>query len=550
MKNLATRFLGFVLVIITGPWAHSAPPPRWPQMPYILTEPGPEHAASARMFQCVMGIEVAPNGRLWATWDSGGYGEGEDNFILLSTSGDGGRTWSKPVLIVDPPFRASYSMLWLDPGGRLWFTFNLWPIRKANEDEVGWKEKFPDIQSYQAFVEKYNYRASQFWAMTTDRPGEATPAWSEPRLIAMEVAGHMNKPIALANGTWVWPTAATPRLVHPHRPLFSADQGKTFHFRGDVPIPPSDRNFDENIIVERKDGSLWMLDRTNYGIGESFSFDEGKTWTTLQPSSIAHTIARFYVRRLQSGKLLLVKHGEIDAKHGRKRLMAHLSDDDGKTWYGGLMLEERECSYPDGTQGKDGMIYVIYDHERHRAKEILMAAFTEEDVAAGKIVSGTARLQVLVDKATAHNPRHEKSPGPVKTTAVPESPMLTEPGAVLEAAEGEIRKLTDDALIFSDRTYRFAALPNALKGRSFVFSSMQKTTALSRKAGVVYALTPRPQRNARGSLEMALLEKGFSKVATPEFNLFPGDANICSVYQKRVEAEERIELGFWGMLVF
>lgn len=386
-------------------------PPRWPHMPYILTEPGPEHHPTNRMFQCVMSIEVAPNGRLWAAWDSGGFGEGEDNFILLATSGDGGETWSRPKLIVDPPFRASYAMLWLDPDERLWFTFNLWPIRSAREDQTGWKEKFADIGAYNAFIAKYNFVASQFWAMSTGNPGDATPEWASPRLIAMEVAGHMNKPIVLKSGTWVWPTA-TLRHIHPHRPLFSNDRGQTFHFRGHVQIPPSARNCDENMIVERKDGSLWMLDRANYGIGESVSPDEGKTWSEMRPSSIAHTVARFFMRRLQSGKLLLVKHGEIDAEHGRKRLMAHLSDDDGKTWHGGLMLEERECSYPDGAQGKDGTIYVIYDHERHRAKEILMAAFTEADVAAGKIVSGKARLGQLVDKATGYNPRHEKERKP------------------------------------------------------------------------------------------------------------------------------------------
>lgn len=399
----------------------AAEPPRWPHMPYILTSPGPEHDPAKRMFQCVMSIEVAPNGRLWAAWESGGYGEGEDNFILLATSDDGGSTWSKPVLIVDPPFRASYAMLWLDPDGRLWFTFNLWPIRSAVEDQVGWKEKFQDISSYNAYIGKYNFVASQFWAMTTDKPGDASPEWSSPRLIAMEVAGHMNKPTVLSNGTWVWPTA-TLRRPYPHRPLFSTDKGETFHFRGDVAIPPDQRNCDENLIVNRKDGSLWMLDRMNYGIGESFSADEGKTWSEMKPSSIAHTVARFYISRLQSGRLLLVKHGEITASHGRKRLMAHLSDDDGKTWHGGLMLDERECSYPDGTQGKDGMIYVIYDHERHGAKEILMAAFTEEDVAAGKIISGKARLQQLVDKATGHNPRHEKSCGPVKADFIPDQP--------------------------------------------------------------------------------------------------------------------------------
>ncbi len=34
-------------------------------------------------------------------------------------------------------------------------------------------------------------------------------------------------------------------------------------------MPPNVRAFDEHIIVERKDESLWLLARTKYGIGES-----------------------------------------------------------------------------------------------------------------------------------------------------------------------------------------------------------------------------------------------------------------------------------------
>lgn len=88
--------------------------------------------------------------------------------------------------------------------------------------------------------------------------------------------------------------------------------------------------------------------------------------------------ARFYIRRLLSGRLLLVKHGErIDTfdqqeegaqwNRGRSKLTAWLSDDDGETWQGGLMLDERDhISYPDGTQAPDGTIYLSYDRERTR----------------------------------------------------------------------------------------------------------------------------------------------------------------------------------------
>jgi hypothetical protein len=167
------------------------------------------------------------------------------------------------------------------------------------------------------------------------------------------------------------------------------------------------RDSDEYQVVERKDGSLWLLNRTKYGIGESFSFDQGKTWTEMAPSKIAHTVSRFFITRLKSGNLLLVKHGAIDQKNtGRSRLMAFVSVDDGQTWPGGLMLDERkDVTYPDGMQASDGQIYLIYDHGRSTDKEILLSVFTEADALAGKPVSGQTRFRQIVNKASGVNPR-------------------------------------------------------------------------------------------------------------------------------------------------
>lgn len=146
-------------------------PPKWPHMPYILFEAKPKHAPEVRMFNCSAGgIVVASNGRLWASWDSGGYGEGEENFILLATSGDGGETWSEPKMIIDPPFRASYSMVWIDPNGRMWFVFNTWPIRSAVEDRVGMRELFDDIRSFEHFIQTYNYRIWKAVGARISRP--------------------------------------------------------------------------------------------------------------------------------------------------------------------------------------------------------------------------------------------------------------------------------------------------------------------------------------------------------------------------------------------
>src|SRR5688500_11267700 len=90
--------------------------------PPLVTMLDGQFADAVRQFQGIPGIERAPSGRLWATWYSGGPGEGPENFVLLATSVDEGRTWSSPMLAIDPPgdVRAFDPCLWIDPLGRLW----------------------------------------------------------------------------------------------------------------------------------------------------------------------------------------------------------------------------------------------------------------------------------------------------------------------------------------------------------------------------------------------------------------------------------------------
>ena len=361
--------------------------------------PGPEYADNQRAFQGIPGIERAANGRLWALWYSGGNGEGGANYVLLVTSGDDGKTWSVPRLVIDPPgeVRAYDSTLWHDPQGRLWL---FWA------QSSGWWDG-----------------RSGVWAMVTENSGDESPRWSEPRRLCDGIM--LNKPTALANGDWalpvsIWSASPSKNTSPEHRHItpgaigaqmiVSYDQGKTFSFLGKTTAPS--HTFDEHSIVQRRDGSLWMLIRTKVGIAESISKDGGKTWTPGAPSAIPHVNSRFFIRRLASGKLLLVRHNPPNMK-ARSHLTAYLSADDGITWTGGLLLDERGgVSYPDGVQDKDGVIRIIYDFARTKEKQILMATFTETDVAFGK-PSATTHLKLLVNQATgAKNPKGAATENP------------------------------------------------------------------------------------------------------------------------------------------
>jgi hypothetical protein len=360
-----------------GPDASPAATPPVPD-----PNPGPERADSVRMWQGIPGLERSPGGRLWATWYGGGVTEDRHNYILLVTSGNDGNTWSAPKLVIDPdgagPVRAFDPVPWVDPAGRLWL---FW----CQATRGGGGDPFT-------------------FAITTDRPDDENPVWSKPRLIHNGVM--MCKPIVLADGTWLLPTAIWKREKS-CRIIASTDRGKTWQLRGAAGVPlPKDRNCDEPMLVERQDGSLWLLVRTGYGIGEALSRDGGKTWSEVSPWTLPHPASRFFIRRLRSGKLLLVKHGPLDKRTGRSHLTAYLSEDDGRTWQGGLLLDERSgVSYPDGSESDGGVIYLTYDFDRSDRKFIYMATFTEQDVLAGKEVSGQVRRRVVINHATGVNPR-------------------------------------------------------------------------------------------------------------------------------------------------
>jgi hypothetical protein len=251
------------------------------------------------------------------------------------------------------------------------------------------------------------------WYIRCDHPDAGDPVWSKP--VRLADGCTLGKPTVLKNGDWLLPVSLwTREKIKPaefheaHRALdsnrmanvyVSTDQGATWTRRGGVAFPESD--FDEHMIVELRGGRLWMLARTKYGMAESYSSDHGRAWSEPKPAAIQNVSARFFIRRLTSGRLLLVKNGPTDQRlPKRSHLSAYLSNDDGKTWLGGLLLDERaSVSYPDGFQAPNGLIQILYDWNRHSDAEILMAKFREEDVLAGKFVSPDAKPRILVNKA-------------------------------------------------------------------------------------------------------------------------------------------------------
>lgn len=383
--------------------------------PTVNTSPLPEYGYDQLDYGMTIGIERTPKGRLWACWVAGG--DSPDAYFVLASSDDDGERWSDPRVVLDPReegLGAKRSILvgnlWTDPLGRLWLIFD---------------------QS----MDMFDGRAG-VWATVCENPDDENPTWSKPKRIWHGVT--LNKPTVLSNGEWMLPISLDQRdgfrefkgcfrELDPLRGanvFVSTNKGETWERRGAVQFP--DPDWHEHMVVERNDNSLWMLARTRKGIMESTSTDTGKTWSKPVESVIKHPVARFFIRRLISGKLLLIKHGDkIDAHEGRVQLSAWLSDDDGKSWQGGLVLDERKgISYPDGFQAPDGTIYISYDRNRSTDGEILMARFTENDVLAKKFEGTKSRAKMLISRPLAREVAtlpsfNEPTPGVKRTIKLP-----------------------------------------------------------------------------------------------------------------------------------
>ena len=347
-----------------------------------------------RLWQGIPGIAVTPKGRTFLTFYSGGTKEQIGNFAVLLKA-DRDEAFGEPIAAAFWENHRCYDpCLWLDPLGRLWF---MWACA-------------PDHAVY---------------AVICDDPDAEELLWSGERIIGKDVM--MNKPTVLSTGEWLFPMAVWDSGIRAvsceydsqttDRGSFvykTVDNGVSFTKYGKAEVKR--RSFDEHMVLEFRDGSLGMYVRTFYGIGVSYSFDQGKTWTEGVDSGLGGPCSRFFIRRLKSGRILLINHYHYK---GRNNLTALLSEDECKTWQYSLVLDERDnVSYPDAVEDENGYIHITYDRERGafetrledtyaQAREILIAKITENDIMAGRLVDDQSFLKKTASKLGKYALEHE-----------------------------------------------------------------------------------------------------------------------------------------------
>jgi hypothetical protein len=312
----------------------------------------------------IPGIEVTPGGRTYVSCFSGGDTEPHpENTAYLTRSDDGGYTFGPPTVMAAAcnGTRVFDPTLWIDPLGRLWLIFN-----RGNKDTA----------------------EHGVFARLCAAPDAPVPVWGEEFRVGYEApcSFRMNKPTVLSTGEWLMPVTHAAQPVHdwfagPAQRQgvgMSRDQGRTWSLHGAVEAP----NWAlENMIMERRDGTLVMYIRTGAGvIWQSLSTDRGLTWSAGEPTTIANPGSRFFIRALPDGDWLLINSPDPTRRTG---IAASLSTDEGATWHGQLLLDDRDAvSYPDAAFAADGAIYAVHDRERRGQGETLLSVFRKADVMA------------------------------------------------------------------------------------------------------------------------------------------------------------------------
>jgi BNR repeat-like domain len=396
--RILLSFVASVCLLLSGLLIATAATPAPVADVNVIANPDAAFGDAQRLWQGIPSIERTRGGRLVVAWYSGGPGEGSiENYCLVAISDDQNHSWSPPVLVVQgrEGVRTGEPLPWLDPKGRLW---------------LFWNEIHPDKAR----------RGT--WAIRCDSPD--TPVsrwrWTEPQFIGGGIV--LGKPLITRTGEWLLPLD-----VRNDSPLagqigknmagvmVSTDEGTGWSWRGGWQLANDVNDFDEHCIVERADGSLWTVIRVKDGLLQSDSTDAGKFWSVPSPF-LTGTRSRAHLRRLNSGRLLLIYHdgpahpGKTGASFRREMLTAFLSDDQGKSWRKKLLLDPRNrVSYPDATQGPDGRIYITYDYCRYNTgcKEILALSLTEDDILANRPLP----TPTLVNRATGYGNVQETGTG-------------------------------------------------------------------------------------------------------------------------------------------
>jgi len=133
-------------------------------------------------------------------------------------------------------------------------------------------------------------------------------------------------------------------------------------------------------FLQHADGTIQALCRSKHEkIVQTFSKDQGKTWSPLERTELPNNNSGVEALTLQDGRhLLLYNHmgGGRRSEGWGKRNILHLAiSEDGQRWKAAAIVEQAdtgEFSYPSMIQTRDGLVHMTYTWNRKRVKHVVV----------------------------------------------------------------------------------------------------------------------------------------------------------------------------------
>lgn len=326
---------------------------------------------------------VTKNGTLLAICEGRKTGRGDhgDLDLVQKRSTDGGKTWGPLELIYEEGGTEKITIGNPCPvvdqdTGTLWLPFN------RDNDAVLMTSSTDDGKTWSKPREITATTKAKDWNWYATGPGngiQLTRGKYKGRLV-IPCDHRVKEPQVTKENKGAWQHAGRSHVI------YSDDHGQTWKLGGST-----DFAMNECAVVELTDGTLMLNSRSYRGKacrGISLSKDGGETWqpTTDDPALVESVCQASLIRyswpttqaRSASEGILIFSNPAV-AK-GRDHLTIRLSDDDGKTWPKSRLLCEGSSAYSSLAVLPSGEIGVLY--ERDNYKHLTLARFNIEWVGA------------------------------------------------------------------------------------------------------------------------------------------------------------------------
>jgi predicted neuraminidase/peroxiredoxin len=309
-----------------------------------------EKIPGAVAFHCSTLTECA-NGDILCLWYGGSYEASDDQKLWLSRRKKGERFWSTPKAVAGNSLTpAGNAIIFADGIGRVW---------------ILWGKKIGDRPRRRGSggTGRTFYRISNDDGYT----------WTEDKLFGKEFGvkdgwGLRNVPTRLSTGELCLPMSGLKDQGDDLKSCYvlkTKDNGKMWETSSLY------RGGSQPTVIERDDGSLFVVMRGKPIIKQTISKDGGKTWSQAEESVLPNPNAGIALCKLKNGHVVLIFN---NTNKDRSPLNIVRSLDGGRTWQTPLTLEPNpgEYSYPCIIQTKDGRIHITYTYRRYTIKHVEM----------------------------------------------------------------------------------------------------------------------------------------------------------------------------------